>query len=1021
MANYVDTNDDNGGVHTNSGIMNKAAWLITEGGTHSGIDVEGLGIGKTRPLYYDVLVYRLHDNADFMDAREQTIAQAWDYVFDNMEHGLSYRYGFEVEDICSIVNGFAAVGIGSADRDCDFRLDDVDDQDDDGDGVTDGEDNCHNHPNPGQGNIDGDMFGDACDTDKDDDGWNNDIDNCPNRANPDQADRLNDGVGDLCDDREDCGDGTAGDGFPWPEDNCPNFCNRNQLDTDDDDYGDVCDNDDDNDGVPDNWPDNCPTIANNDQADSDADGVGDACDNCPGIANSNQSDIDGDDDGDECDDDDDGDGVTDEDDVCPMDSDPEQLVFNGIGLNCYPDLENILGGPDGFEGLIAFNDPALAASIPFFPCVGDICPDWLPENFQTRIHLSLPHEMPVRIVDDRGFVVRKGGLGSLQSDASGMQWVEKSLDFHPSADSFFIPPAGLSTGGIGQDLGEISLNQTSSGPPFRGRRYFLQILPAGSVTGGQAYPFEIRVESRLANMDDHDNDGYIADIDCNDTDATIHPDAPETCDGVDNDCDGKTDEDISLDDGNACTEDLCDPGIGVYHIMINPDDGNACTEDRCIPELGVFHEVIDPDDGNACTEDRCLPELGVFHELINPDDGNACTEDRCDPGLGVFHSLIDPDDGNACTYDICDPQSGVHHIPLNPFEVCDGVDNNCNGQVDEGVTQTWYRDGDNDGYSDGFTTESCDELEGFKKDWQLIGLSGDCNDTNANINPDENEVCGNNIDDDCDGVADPWDTDCINALTLPGQDVEVVPVDPSTGTTPVTIQFSNVTGSGVTGVTTGGTGQSPPPGFKLGTPPVYYEITTTASYAGQIELCINYSGSSFINESATKLFHNEGGSWTDVTSSLDILNNIICGKVSSLSPFAIFEPDCPDSDGDGYTDCNDNCPGAANPDQADSDSDNTGDLCDTIPDLSARAKDRKADIVWSPVTGATGYNIYRSTTQGGPYTLIKANHQTTYCTYADFGLVNGTTYYYVVSWINVNGSESLNSNEASAKPISLRR
>ncbi len=720
INNYLDTDEDNGGVHTNSSIMNKAAYLITEGGTHSGIDVVGLGRGKTRPLWYDVLVRRLHENADFMDAREQTIAQAWDYVFDNLEQGLDYRYGFETEDICSIVNGFAAIGIGSADRDCDFVPDDPDDLDDDGDGVPDGDDNCHNHPNPGQGNIDGDMFGDACDTDKDDDGYNNGVDNCPNRANPDQTDTHlpDDGIGDVCDDNEACSDGSSGDGKPWSEDNCRNFCNADQLDTDNDDIGDVCDNDDDNDGVPDAWPDNCPTMANNDQADSDDDGIGDVCDNCPGDANSNQSNLDADVDGDACDDDDDGDGVDDPDDVCPMDPDPEQLVFNGIGLNCYPDIENILTGPDGFRGLIAFNDPALAASIPFFPCVGDVCPDWLPENFQTVVFMRMPHDMAVRIVDDRGFVVSKGGLGTLQSDASGMQWVEKSLDFHPSADSFFIPPAALSTGEIGQDPGNISLNQTGSDPPFRGRRYFLQILPAGGVTGGQAYPFEIRVESRLLNMEDRDSDGYIADADCNDTDATIHPDAPEACDGIDNDCDGITDEGVPLDDGNVCTEDLCDEGLGIYHLLVDPDDGNACTEDRCLPELGIFHSIIDPDDGIACTED------------------------------------------------ICDPQTGVQHIPISEAEVCDGTDNNCDGLVDEGVTETWYRDADNDGYSNGFRTESCDKPEGYKKIGELTDISGDCDDSNENVNPGKVEgpsgdpTCSDTVDNDCDGSTDITDQDC---------------------------------------------------------------------------------------------------------------------------------------------------------------------------------------------------------------------------------------------------------------------
>ncbi len=91
-----------------------------------------------------------------------------------------------------------------------------------------------------------------------------------------------------------------------------------------------------------------------------------------------------------------------------------------------------------------------------------------------------------------------------------------------------------------------------------------------------------------------------------------------------------------------------------------------------------------------------------------------------------------------------------------------------------------------------------------------------------------------------------------------------------------------------------------------------------------------------------------------------------------------------------------------------------------IDDLYARAKDSKLDLVWTPVPGANGYNVYRSTTAGGPYTLIAANHQCDYCAYADFGLSNGTTYYYVVTWTNSSG-ESAESNEASATPAGRSR
>jgi hypothetical protein len=52
---------------------------------------------------------------------------------------------------------------------------------------------------------------------------------------------------------------------------------------------------------------------------------------------------------------------------------------------------------------------------------------------------------------------------------------------------------------------------------------------------------------------------------------------------------------------------------------------------------------------------------------------------------------------------------------------------------------------------------------------------------------------------------------------------------------------------------------------------------------------LNFSDISFSSPSDVKLFHFEGGSWIDVTVSLDTINNIVCGSVTSLSPFAVFQ------------------------------------------------------------------------------------------------------------------------------------
>jgi thermitase len=81
--------------------------------------------------------------------------------------------------------------------------------------------------------------------------------------------------------------------------------------------------------------------------------------------------------------------------------------------------------------------------------------------------------------------------------------------------------------------------------------------------------------------------------------------------------------------------------------------------------------------------------------------------------------------------------------------------------------------------------------------------------------------------------------------------------------------------------------------------------------------------------------------------------------------------------------------------------------------LTATAGDAKVTLGWTASAGATGYNVKRSTTTGGPYTTIGTGVFTT--SYTDTAVTNGTAYYYVVSATNANG-ESSNSNESGATP-----
>lgn len=141
--------------------------------------------------------------------------------------------------------------------------------------------------------------------------------------------------------------------------------------------------------------------------------------------------------------------------------------------------------------------------------------------------------------------------------------------------------------------------------------------------------------------------------------------------------------------------------------------------------------------------------------------------------------------------------------------------------------------------------------------------------------------------------ADAFVLDVLN--TPVGSNVLVTPVDEATGTSPVTLTFNQVMETGSTSLTIGSVGPPPPAGFRLGTPPTYYELTTTATVVPPITICIDYTGVAFGNEARLKLFHFENGVWADRTSSLDTGTNTICAVVGSLSPFAVFEEEPADT------------------------------------------------------------------------------------------------------------------------------
>ncbi len=133
----------------------------------------------------------------------------------------------------------------------------------------------------------------------------------------------------------------------------------------------------------------------------------------------------------------------------------------------------------------------------------------------------------------------------------------------------------------------------------------------------------------------------------------------EKCDGLDNNCNGLTDESTCPGDGH-CMLGACDGTSNKCHMvaaqdLLSCDDGNACTlGDKCATGVcaGEANTCVD---GNPCTSEACDPATGCVYlpMAVTCDDGNACTlADTC-TGTVCAGSAKDCTDSNPCTTDSC--------------------------------------------------------------------------------------------------------------------------------------------------------------------------------------------------------------------------------------------------------------------------------------------------------------------------------------------------------------------------------
>ena len=216
--------------------------------------------------------------------------------------------------------------------------------------------------------------------------------------------------------------------------------------------------------------------------------------------------------------------------------------------------------------------------------------------------------------------------------------------------------------------------------------------------------------------------------------------------------------DADCDDGVYCNgEERCGGG-GACAAGEPPDcdDGVACTTDSCSEETRTCTHGSSDADGDGFVAVGCGDgdDCDDTNDAIHPGADETCdtVDDDCDPAtLGevdadgdTYVSAACCNGAGNCGTDCADDSSDVHP---DVTEVCNRIDDNCDGATDEGVTVPLYLDVDSDSYGSGEPMMLCADTMGF------VPVGGDCDDGDDHRHPGAAEMC-NGIDEDCDMAVD---------------------------------------------------------------------------------------------------------------------------------------------------------------------------------------------------------------------------------------------------------------------------
>ena len=587
------------------------------------------------------------------------------------------------------------------DNDCDGEVDetfpDTDqdgvadclENDKDGDGVADGMDNCPADFNPGQLDTDFDSLGDLCDEDDDNDKSKDSLDCAP------LDDEVYPEADELCDGKDN---------------NCNFIVDEGNPDSDGDGWKDCVDEDDDGDGVIDVL--DCEPLdpASNPEAQEICDGVDNDCDN---TIDEGFPDVDEDGIPDCLDDDGDGDGILDVEDNCPLLANPEQddQDEDGLGDLCDTDL-------DGDSITNAVDNCPNIANVQQGDVDGDQLGDLCDEDIDGD---GLANG------DDNCPLVANPGQADSDVDGTG-----DSCEDDSDGDGF----------GDGEDCLPLDPN----GYPG-----------AEEVCDGLDNDCDLMVDEGFLDSDadslkdcidsDDDNDGDLDGTDCAPINKLIHAGALEICDGLDNDCDEMVDGDLGsitcgkgvcLHKVDVCLNgqlQVCDPLEGIaVEVCDGLDNDCDCLEDEDLGSTGCGqgkcqHTVANCQDGEPVV---CDPDDGKEQEICDGLD-NDCDlivdEGFADTDADGFKDCIDKDDDGDGELDLFDCAPTDPDVHSQAAELCNGLDDNCNDEVDEELGQLACGKGECfhtvPGCVDG-VAQGCDPFLGIAEE-VCDGKDNDCN------------------------------------------------------------------------------------------------------------------------------------------------------------------------------------------------------------------------------------------------------------------------------------------------------